>query len=78
MLYLIICGGTVQGHPKSINIHFFCRLKIEELEAERSKLAEENRSLEMKLEKFTLQVGVWRCRAAAEPGVCRGCSNRCA
>ncbi|NXR43284.1 MD1L1 protein, partial [Zosterops hypoxanthus] len=31
------------------------RLKIEELEAERSKLAEENRSLEMKLEKFTLQ-----------------------
>ncbi|NWY76730.1 MD1L1 protein, partial [Erithacus rubecula] len=31
------------------------RLKIEELEAERSRLAEENRSLEMKLEKFTLQ-----------------------
>ncbi|NXV01291.1 MD1L1 protein, partial [Cettia cetti] len=31
------------------------RLKIEELEAERSKLADENRSLEMKLEKFTLQ-----------------------
>ncbi|KAJ7403628.1 hypothetical protein WISP_150137 [Willisornis vidua] len=31
------------------------RLKIEELEAERSKLAEENRSLEMKLEKFTGQ-----------------------
>ncbi|XP_014725707.1 PREDICTED: mitotic spindle assembly checkpoint protein MAD1 isoform X3 [Sturnus vulgaris] len=31
------------------------RLKIEELEADRSKLAEENRSLEMKLEKFTLQ-----------------------
>ncbi|NXI12030.1 MD1L1 protein, partial [Irena cyanogastra] len=31
------------------------RLKIEELEAERSKLAEENRSLEMQLEKFTLQ-----------------------
>ncbi|NXF01160.1 MD1L1 protein, partial [Smithornis capensis] len=31
------------------------RLKIEELEAERSKLAEENRSLEMKLERFTLQ-----------------------
>ncbi|RMC17661.1 hypothetical protein DUI87_05325 [Hirundo rustica rustica] len=31
------------------------RLKIEELEAERSKLAEENRSLEMKLEKFTQQ-----------------------
>ncbi|NXP18586.1 MD1L1 protein, partial [Scytalopus superciliaris] len=31
------------------------RLKIEELEAERSKLAEENRSLEMKLEKFTAQ-----------------------
>ncbi|XP_068885544.1 mitotic spindle assembly checkpoint protein MAD1 isoform X9 [Aphelocoma coerulescens] len=31
------------------------RLKIEELEAERSKLAEENRSLEMKLEKLTLQ-----------------------
>ncbi|NXL98909.1 MD1L1 protein, partial [Tyrannus savana] len=31
------------------------RLKIEELEAERSKLAEENRSLEMKLEKFTVQ-----------------------
>ncbi|KAK4813681.1 hypothetical protein QYF61_019574 [Mycteria americana] len=33
------------------------RLKIEELEAERSKLEEENRSLEMKLEKLTLQVG---------------------
>ncbi|NWY45359.1 MD1L1 protein, partial [Sylvia atricapilla] len=31
------------------------RLKIEELEAERSKLAEEKRSLEMKLEKLTLQ-----------------------
>ncbi|NXG15290.1 MD1L1 protein, partial [Grallaria varia] len=31
------------------------RLKIEELEAERSKLAEENRSLEMKLEKLTGQ-----------------------
>ncbi|NWS98155.1 MD1L1 protein, partial [Mionectes macconnelli] len=31
------------------------RLKIEELEAERSKLAEENRSLEMKLEKLTVQ-----------------------
>ncbi|XP_063270427.1 mitotic spindle assembly checkpoint protein MAD1 [Prinia subflava] len=31
------------------------RLKIEELEAERSKLAEENRSLEMKLEKLTQQ-----------------------
>ncbi|NXC51454.1 MD1L1 protein, partial [Penelope pileata] len=31
------------------------RLKIEELEAERSKLEEENRSLEMKLEKLTLQ-----------------------
>ncbi|PKU33333.1 mitotic spindle assembly hypothetical protein [Limosa lapponica baueri] len=33
------------------------RLKIEELEAERSKLEEENRALEMKLEKLTLQVG---------------------
>ncbi|XP_064887550.1 mitotic spindle assembly checkpoint protein MAD1 isoform X5 [Columba livia] len=32
------------------------RLKIEELEAERSKLEEENRSLEMKLEKLTVQV----------------------
>ncbi|NXG58487.1 MD1L1 protein, partial [Hemiprocne comata] len=31
------------------------RLKIEELEAERSKLEEENRSLQMKLEKLTLQ-----------------------
>ncbi|NXF46621.1 MD1L1 protein, partial [Oceanites oceanicus] len=31
------------------------RLKIEELEAERSKLEEENRSLEVKLEKLTLQ-----------------------
>ncbi|XP_056358868.1 mitotic spindle assembly checkpoint protein MAD1 isoform X1 [Oenanthe melanoleuca] len=31
------------------------RLKIEELEAERSRLAEENRCLEMKLEKQTLQ-----------------------
>ncbi|NWZ45548.1 MD1L1 protein, partial [Brachypodius atriceps] len=31
------------------------RLKIEELEAERSKLAEENRSLEMQLEKLNLQ-----------------------
>ncbi|XP_028942882.1 mitotic spindle assembly checkpoint protein MAD1 [Antrostomus carolinensis] len=31
------------------------RLKIEELEAERSKLEEEKRSLEMKLEKLTLQ-----------------------
>ncbi|NXK97616.1 MD1L1 protein, partial [Formicarius rufipectus] len=31
------------------------RLKIEELETERSKLAEENRSLEMKLEKLTVQ-----------------------
>ncbi|KAF4793660.1 mitotic spindle assembly checkpoint protein MAD1 isoform X3 [Turdus rufiventris] len=31
------------------------RLKIEELEVERSKLAEENRSLEMKLESLTLQ-----------------------
>ncbi|XP_063027833.1 mitotic spindle assembly checkpoint protein MAD1 isoform X1 [Melospiza melodia melodia] len=31
------------------------RLKIEELEAERSKLAEENRSLGMQLEKLTLQ-----------------------
>ncbi|XP_041318673.1 mitotic spindle assembly checkpoint protein MAD1 isoform X1 [Pyrgilauda ruficollis] len=31
------------------------RLKIEELEAERSKLAEENRSLEMQLEKLTQQ-----------------------
>ncbi|NWR68130.1 MD1L1 protein, partial [Bucorvus abyssinicus] len=31
------------------------RLKIEELEAERSKLEEENRSLEMKLEKLTMQ-----------------------
>lgn len=59
----------MQGHPKSINILFSSRLKIEELEAERSKLAEENRSLEMKLEKFTLQVGVWRSRAAGEPGV---------
>uniref|UniRef100_A0A8C5X8Z8 Mitotic spindle assembly checkpoint protein MAD1 n=2 Tax=Malurus TaxID=55806 RepID=A0A8C5X8Z8_9PASS len=39
----------------SINFPFFPRLKIEELEAERSKLAEENRSLEMKLEKLTLQ-----------------------
>lgn len=36
---------------------FLSRLKIEELEAERSKLEEENRSLEMKLEKLTLQVG---------------------
>uniref|UniRef100_A0A8C0BQ33 Mitotic spindle assembly checkpoint protein MAD1 n=1 Tax=Buteo japonicus TaxID=224669 RepID=A0A8C0BQ33_9AVES len=39
----------------SINFPFFSRLKIEELEAERSKLEEENRSLEMKLEKLTLQ-----------------------
>ncbi|XP_042684174.1 mitotic spindle assembly checkpoint protein MAD1 isoform X1 [Centrocercus urophasianus] len=31
------------------------RLKIEELEAERSKLEEQNRSLEMKLEKLTMQ-----------------------
>uniref|UniRef100_A0A8C6YPS8 Mitotic spindle assembly checkpoint protein MAD1 n=1 Tax=Nothoprocta perdicaria TaxID=30464 RepID=A0A8C6YPS8_NOTPE len=31
------------------------RLKIEELEAERSKLEEENRALEMRLEKLTLQ-----------------------
>uniref|UniRef100_A0A8C0IE28 Mitotic spindle assembly checkpoint protein MAD1 n=1 Tax=Bubo bubo TaxID=30461 RepID=A0A8C0IE28_BUBBB len=31
------------------------RLKIEELEAERSRLEEQNRSLEMKLEKLTLQ-----------------------
>lgn len=69
MLYLVICGGTVRGHTKSINFLFFSRLKIEELEAERSKLAEENRSLEMKLEKLTLQVGMWRSRAAGEPGV---------
>lgn len=69
MLYLIICGGTAQGHPKSINFPFFSRLKIEELEAERSKLAEENRSLEMQLEKLTLQVGVWWSRAAGEPGM---------
>lgn len=41
----------------SVNLPFFSRLKIEELEAERSKLEEENRSLEMKLEKLTLQVG---------------------
>lgn len=41
----------------SINFPFFSRLKIEELEAERSKLEEENRSLEMKLEKLTMQVG---------------------
>lgn len=40
-----------------INFPFFSRLKIEELEAERSKLEEENRSLEIKLEKLTLQVG---------------------
>lgn len=36
---------------------FPSRLKIEELEAERSKLEEQNRSLEMKLEKLTMQVG---------------------
>jgi len=41
----------------SINFPFFSRLKIEELEAERCKLEEENRSLETKLEKLTLQVG---------------------
>lgn len=35
---------------------FPSRLKIEELEAERSKLEEQNRSLEMKLEKLTMQV----------------------
>lgn len=40
-----------------IEFPFLSRLKIEELEAERSKLEEENRSLEMKLEKLTLQVG---------------------
>uniref|UniRef100_A0A8C9ERK3 Mitotic spindle assembly checkpoint protein MAD1 n=1 Tax=Pavo cristatus TaxID=9049 RepID=A0A8C9ERK3_PAVCR len=34
---------------------FPSRLKIEELEAERSKLEEQNRSLEMKLEKLTMQ-----------------------
>lgn len=75
MLYLIICGGTVQGQPKSINFPFFSRLKIEELEAERSKLAEENRSLGMQLEKLTLQVGVGRSRAAGEPGVVHECSQ---
>uniref|UniRef100_A0A8C3URH9 Mitotic spindle assembly checkpoint protein MAD1 n=1 Tax=Catharus ustulatus TaxID=91951 RepID=A0A8C3URH9_CATUS len=40
---------------QSLLIFFFSRLKIEELEAERSKLAEENRSLQMKLESLTLQ-----------------------
>lgn len=35
---------------------FSPRLKVEELEAERSRLEEENRSLEMKLEQITLQV----------------------
>uniref|UniRef100_A0A8B9F8R3 Mitotic spindle assembly checkpoint protein MAD1 n=1 Tax=Amazona collaria TaxID=241587 RepID=A0A8B9F8R3_9PSIT len=38
-----------------INFPFFSRQKIEELEAERSKLEEQNRSLEMKLEKLTVQ-----------------------
>ncbi|KAJ7305947.1 hypothetical protein JRQ81_010313, partial [Phrynocephalus forsythii] len=33
------------------------RLKVEELESERNRLEEEKRSLEMKLEQFTLQVG---------------------
>lgn len=70
----------LHGHPVSINFPFFSRLKIEELEAERSKLAEENRSLEMKLEKLTLQVG---CGGPEQLeslawSVCCGCSNRCA
>uniref|UniRef100_A0A672U3V1 Mitotic spindle assembly checkpoint protein MAD1 n=1 Tax=Strigops habroptila TaxID=2489341 RepID=A0A672U3V1_STRHB len=37
------------------NFPLFSRQKIEELEAERSKLEEQNRSLEMKLEKLTVQ-----------------------
>lgn len=46
----------MRGHSV-INFRFFSRQKIEELEAERSKLEEQNRSLEMKLEKLTVQVG---------------------
>lgn len=56
MLCLMIYGGIVRGHSV-INFRFFSRQKIEELEAERSKLEEQNRSLEMKLEKLTVQVG---------------------
>lgn len=52
VLLAYLCRDTV-----SIHFPFFSRLKIEELEAERSKLEEENRSLEMKLEKLTVQVG---------------------
>lgn len=69
----------------SINFSFFSRLKIEELEAERSKLEEEKRSLEMKLEKLTLQVGdvevqsSWRACCApfaiAVPPDVPGCSQ---
>lgn len=68
-----LCRDTV-----SINFPFFSRLKIEELEAERSKLEEENRSLEMKLEKLTVQVGnveaqsiwtTWPCAPAVLPDV---------
>lgn len=59
----------MQGH-QNLLICFFSRLKIEELEAERSKLAEENRSLEMKLESLTLQVGVWRSSWRAWHGPC--------
>lgn len=35
-----------------------CRLKIEELEGERSRLEEDKKMLEMQLERFTLQVRV--------------------
>lgn len=35
-----------------------CRLKVEELEGERSRLEQEKQALEMQMERLTLQVGL--------------------
>lgn len=49
------CKKPIKGYQD--NVEFFTsRLKIEELETERNRLEEENRSLEAKLEQATLQV----------------------
>ena len=50
------------------------RLKVEELEAERQRLEEQNSTLEMRLDRQLLQVGVcvcvcWRCNSQASPAL---------
>ena len=57
-------AGLFQG-PENLLFLATCtqsRLKVEELEAERSRLEEEKRALEAQLERLTLQVSLSKAR----------------